>query len=75
MIGGPLHLHIPPIFYPLRSMNDQFLKNKLPIVIKLQMEEHIDIFNVIRLATSISFTKRIIKNQFNTIFISMSDRR
>ena len=36
---------------------------------------HIDIFNVIRLATSISFIKRIIKNQFNTIFISMSKRR
>ena len=71
-----LHLHIPLIFYPLRSMNDPFLKNKLlPIVIKLQIEEHINIFNVIRLATSIFSVKRIINNQFNKIFISMSDLR
>ena len=71
-----LHLHIPSIFYPLISMNDPFLKNKLlPIVIKLQMEEHINIVNVIRLATSIFSVQRIINNQFNKIFISMSDLR
>ena len=63
------HPHTPSIFYPLRSMYGPFFNKKLLIVIKLQIEENIDIFYVICLATSLSSGQRIINNQFNTTFV------
>ena len=45
------HPHTPLVLYPLKSTNDPFFKNKLSIVIKLQIEENSNIFYAIRLTT------------------------